>query len=319
MLMILIKIIGGLILLLFGGNYLVKGAVELTKYFKISKLFVGLTVVAMGTSMPELLVSVQAAFKGLAIMSLGNVIGSNIANIAFILALTVIIFPIPVKKQTILIDWPIMAFSFLLLIVFLFDGYLSFFEGLIFVIMLVGYIYLEIVYSKKEMKIQDSLKTGDEILEKKVFSIPIALIVIALSSAALAFGADILVDGASALAIILGVSERVISISIVAVGTSLPELAASLVAAFKKETEVSVGNIIGSNIFNIFCILGITALIHPITFDVKPLIPDLIWMSSIGLLLFLFFIPFKKPFMNRYKGVILLLGYIIYMILLFAK
>ena len=314
MTIIIIKLIAGFALLLLGGKYLVKGAVEITKYFNISKLVVGLTVVAFGTSAPELLVSVQAALKGVAVISLGNVIGSNIANVALVLATSIIILPIAVKKQTIKFDWPIMFFSFILFWVFLLDNKLTFIEGFILFASLILYIAYEIKFATKNT---NEKETKQE--EKKIYSIPVAIIVILIASAALAFGADLLVVSASALATIIGISERVISISVVALGTSLPELTASIIAALKKETDISVGNIIGSNIFNILSIMGITAMIKTIHFDYSVFTSDLIWMTGIGILLFLSFLPFKKAYINRYKGVILLIVYFVYMYLLFQK
>ncbi len=311
----IVKITGGILLLLFGGKYLVKGGVELTKYFNISKLVVGMTVVALGTSAPELLVSVQAALKGSSEISLGNVIGSNISNIALVLATTLIILPMTVKKQTIKLDWPIMIFSFILLIIFMLDDKLTAMEGVIFIVLLIGYIWWEIRYSMK----QNNKADQPEEEQKKEFSIPIAILIIAVSSVGLAFGANLLVDGASTLARLMHVSERVISISIVAIGTSLPELTASLIAASRKETDISVGNIIGSNIFNIFAILGVTAVVKPIEFDHVPFMTDLIWMTGIGVLLFLSFLPYKKRFIHRYKGVVMLLLYIVYIVMLFFK
>lgn len=313
MFIVLLKIIGGIALLVLGGKYLVKGGVELTKYFNISKLVVGMTVVALGTSAPELLVSVQAALKDAAAISIGNVIGSNIANIALVLAATIIILPMTVKKQTIKLDWPIMAVTFVMLFIFMLDGKLTRLEGLIFIASLIAYIIIEIRFSLKENKNTEPKE------EKKEYSVPIALVIIIISSVGLAFGANILVDGASELARLLNISERIISISIVALGTSLPELTASIVAALKKETDISVGNIIGSNIFNILAILGTTAVISPISFNQADFLIDLIWMSAIGVLLFISFLPYNKRFIHRFKGFILLAIYIIYMILLFVK
>ncbi len=313
MALIIIKILGGILLLVFGGKYLVKGGVEITKYFKISKLVVGMTVVALGTSAPELLVSVQAALKGSAAISIGNVIGSNIANIALVLAATIILLPMKVKKQTILLDWPIMAFAFIMLFVFMYDGQLTRIEGFIFITFLIIYIFGEIKYSLHQSKGEKHVE------EKKELTIPVALLIIVVSSIGLAYGANILVDGASALAKIMNISERVISISIVALGTSLPELSASIVAALKKETDISVGNIIGSNIFNIFAILGTTAVIRPISFNQGDFVNDLYWMFAIAIMLLLSFLPYKKRFINRFKGVILISVYIIYMTLLFLK
>jgi len=307
------------LLLLLGGKYLVKGSVELTKYFSISKLVVGMTVVAFGTSAPELLVSLQAAIKGSPEIALGNVVGSNIANIALVLAASIIILPIFVKKQTIKIDWPIMMVASIMLFVFMFDDKLTRIEGVIFFGSLIAYIWWEIRYSFKQSKAGKGDEKSDE---KKIYSIPVAILVIAVSAIGLAKGADFLVQGASQLASELGVSERIISITIVAVGTSLPELTASIIAALKKETDISVGNIIGSNIFNIFAILGLTALIHPIQIDAQEhfnFMQDQLWMIGIGVLLFFAFLPLKKKYMNRYKGVIFLGVYITYILLLFLK
>lgn len=313
--LILLKIIGGFILLIGGGNYLVKGAIEFTKHFKVSKLVVGMTVVALGTSAPELFVSVQAALKGSADISLGNVIGSNIANVALVLATAIIIFPLTVKKETIKFDWPIMFVSFILLWIFMWNGHLSRIEGVIFLIALSLYLWWEIRFSRQ----QHASGEVEANTEEKKFSIPVAILIVIAASIALAYGSDILVDGTKDLAKIIGISERVISISVIALGTSLPELVASLIAAFKKEPDISVGNIIGSNIFNIFAILGITAFIHPIDFKFKDFQTDLIWMTTIGIVLFLSFLPYKKRYIHRFKGFILLSLYVAYMILLFQK
>ena len=313
--LILLKIIGGFVLLIGGGNYLVKGAIEFTKHFKVSKLVVGMTVVAFGTSAPELFVSVQAALKGSADISLGNVIGSNIANVSLVLATAIIIFPLTVKKETIKFDWPIMFVSFILLWLFMWDGHLSRIEGIIFLISLTAYLWWEIRFSRQQHASGEVQMNNEE----KKFSIPVAVLIVIAASIALAYGSDILVDGTKDLAKIIGISERVISISVIALGTSLPELVASLIAALKKEPDISVGNIIGSNIFNIFAILGTTALIHPVTFKFNDFQTDLIWMTSIGIVLFLSFLPYKKRYIHRFKGFILLSLYVAYMILLFQK
>jgi len=312
----IIELIGGLILLLLSGKYLVKGAVDITNHFNISKLVVGMTVVALGTSAPELLVSVQAALKGSPEISLGNVIGSNIANIALVLAVSIIILPMTVKKETVKFDWPIMFAAFILLYIFMLDDKLTLIEGFIFVTALILYIWWEIRFS-----LQQNKQNGNNNKQNKTksLSIPVAILLIALSSVGLAYGADFMVTGASKLARMLHISERVISISIVALGTSLPELTASIIAAMKKESDISVGNIIGSNIFNIFAILGATAIVHPISFDHTVFLTDLYWMAAIGIILFLSFLPYKKRFINRYKGVILLISYVSYMVILFLK
>lgn len=313
MLISILEIIGGFVLLIGGGQYLVKGAVEITKYFNISKLVVGMTVVAFGTSAPELLVSVDAAFKGSADIALGNVIGSNISNIALVLGVSVIILPIFVKKETIKFDWPILMGVYLLLFAFMLNNSLSRVEGLILFAILIAFVWWEIRYSLKN-NVSD-----EEDEEPKKFSIPLAIIIILVASAALAYGSDFLVEGTKDLARRIGISERVISISVIALGTSLPELVASMIAAFKKESDISVGNIVGSNIFNITSVLGITAILHPIKFDFNIFRTDLTWMIAIALVLFLSFLPLKKKYIHRYKGIIFVTIYVTYMILLFKK
>ena len=313
MLIDILKIVAGFVLLIGGGQFLVKGAVEITKYFNISKLVVGMTVVAFGTSAPELLVSVQAAFKNSADIALGNVIGSNIANVALVLGISIAVLPIFVKKETIKFDWPIMMGLFAMLWLFMWDNVLTRIEGAILFASLIAFVWWEIRYSLKNHV------TDEKDEEEKKFSIPIAVLIIIAASAALAYGSDILVEGTKNLALAIGISERVISISVIALGTSLPELAASLTAAIKKESDISVGNIIGSNIFNIASILGITSLLHPIKFNFADFQNDLIWMTAIGLVLFLSFLPLKKRFVNRYKGIIFVAIYVLYMILLFQK
>lgn len=313
MLISILEILGGFVLLIGGGQFLVKGAVEITKYFNISKLVVGMTVVAFGTSAPELLVSVEATFKGSADIALGNIIGSNIANIALVLGMSIIVLPIFVKKETIKFDWPILMGVYLLLLVFMWDNTLSRVEGAILFTLLIAFIWWEIRYSLKNNVSKEKNK------EPKKYSIPVAIIIILVASIALAYGSDILVEGTKDLAIRIGISERIISISVIALGTSLPELAASMTAAFKKESDISVGNIVGSNIFNITSVLGITSLLHPINFKFKIFENDLMWMIAIGLVLFLSFLPLKKRYIHRYKGIIFVAIYITYMILLFRR
>jgi len=313
MLIDILKIVAGFVLLIGGGQFLVKGAVEITKYFNISKLVVGMTVVAFGTSAPELLVSIQAAFKNSADIALGNVIGSNIANVVLVLGMSIAVLPIFVKKETVKFDWPIMMGLFAMLWLFMWDNVLTRIEGAILFASLIAFVWWEIRYSLKNHV------TDEKDEEEKKFSIPIAVLIIIAASAALAYGSDILVEGTKNLALAIGISERVISISVIALGTSLPELAASLTAAIKKESDISVGNIIGSNIFNIASILGITSLLHPIKFNFAEFQNDLIWMTAIGFVLFLSFLPLKKRFVNRYKGIIFVAIYVLYMILLFQK
>ena len=304
-------LVGGLIILLYSGNFLVKGGVSLARHYNISTLVVGVTIISFGTSAPELLVSVQAAVAGHPDIAIGNVIGSNIANIALVLGLTTIILPIPVRKNSIVIDWPIMMFAGILLYILLMDNWLSLWEGLIFVVFLTAFL----VWSIHKSRLQNLILK--EVPPKPSMSIPVSVLVVLASSVGLAVGSNWLVKGAAEIAETLGVSERIISITIIAFGTSVPELATSLIAAVKKETDISIGNIIGSNIFNIFGILGITSVIKSIPVNFFAFRLDIAWMLSIFLLLFAFILPAKGGRLRRWEGVILFLVYLVYIYWLF--
>ena len=300
-----IFLILGFTLLIASGNYLVKSASDIANHFNISKMVIGLLVVSFGTSAPELLVSLQAAFKGMPEMALGNIIGSNIANIALVLGLTAIIFPIIVKSKTILLDWGLMLIASVMLYFFIYDNFLTSYEGIIFLVVLGSYI----LFTIKQNKIPE-----DEISDKKS-NLWIASILLVGSMGGMYFGSDFLVDSASNIAKNWGVSEKVISVTIIAFGTSVPELATSVIAAFKKEMDISIGNIIGSNIFNILSILGITVLIHPIKVNAEALNTDMYWMLCIALLLLIPILIWKK--INRIFGLIFISVYFSYIYLQF--
>jgi cation:H+ antiporter len=306
-----LKFLGGLALLIFSAKYLVQGGVSIARHFKIPGLIIGLTIVAVGTSAPELIVSVMAAFKGNPEIAVGNVVGSNIANIALILAITAILVPIPVSKNSVRLDWPVMMFASLLLFLFVYDNKLVFYEGLIFIGLLILYLFILIKISKKEQvhPIEISNNSSDK---NKEISIRVSVFLIIISSIGLAFGADFLVNGASAIAMEIGASKRVISLTIVAVGTSAPELTASIIAGLRKETDIAIGNIMGSNIINIFLVLGAATMIHEIPVDHIAFSFDMIWMIFISFLLLLFIYPFKTIFLNRVEGMLLLLAYLVY-------
>ncbi len=310
----ILKLISGFIILLFSGRYLVVGGVNLAKSLKVSRLVIGVTVISFGTSAPELLVSLQAALEGHPDMSMGNIIGSNISNIALVLALTAIILPIPVRSNSIKFDWPIMMISSVLLYFFAIDSILGRFEGIIFIVFLIGFIVYSIYNSRKK----DKDLINSEIPDKN-YPIYQTIFLLAISSIGLYLGSKWLVDGASSIAQSLEISERVISITIVAFGTSVPELATSAIAAFKKETDISIGNIIGSNIFNITGVLGITATINPISISKQLATFDIYWMLGISLALFFLILPLKGGILKRWKGLVLLVIYISYVYLLFAK
>lgn len=302
----------GLILLLLSGKYLVESSVIIAKHFKIPTAIIGLTIVAFGTSAPELLVSVQAAINGHPDMAIGNVIGSNISNILLVLALTTIIFPIAVKRKSIVRDWPIMMSISILLLIFLLDLKLSRLEGIILVGLLLGYIVFSVIEARNP---QNADTPDGSILSKTKWWI--AIVIFLVSCLGLAYGADLLVDNAALLAKHLGISERVISITMVALGTSLPELATSLIAAFKKQADISIGNIIGSNIMNIISVLGITTLIQPIHTVIEVIKIDIPWMLGASLILFLFMLPLRKGKISRIEGSVMFIGYASYIYFIF--
>jgi cation:H+ antiporter len=300
----------GFVILITSGNFLVKASVSIAKYFGLSTLVIGVTIVAFGTSAPELLVSLQAAIANHPEMALGNVVGSNISNIALVLALTAIILPIPVNRNSVITDWPVMMGSALLLGAFALDLSLTLLEGLIFNLILVLFVWYSIRKSRKAYLIEEK-----EIIVGK-YSLGISILMIIVSSLGLAFGARLLVNNATGIAQTLGVSERAIGISMLAIGTSLPELVTSVIAAIQKETDISVGNIIGSNIFNILSVIGITALVKPIVVD-KIMLWDIGVMIVFSFLLLLMIIPSRKAIITRSEGIILFSLYIIYMIYVF--
>jgi len=293
----------GFIALFLSGKYLVTGGVQIARLFKIPTLVIGLTIVSFGTSAPELLVSLKAALSGHPDIAVGNVVGSNISNIALVLGLTALIFPIPVAKKIMRFDWPVLMIICLLFYSLALTGVLQWWAGLLFVVIIAGYNYYSIVKGRRNDTEEDQPQVN--------MAWYWALAIILVSCMGLVFGAEWLVTGASGLARSFGIEERVISVSIIAFGTSIPELATSVVAALKKETDISIGNIIGSNIFNVAGILGITALVTPIPVSKTILSVDLLWMLGITILLFVLMI-WKKPQISHWGGVVLILSYSFY-------
>ncbi len=303
----------GFVLLMLSGDFLVRGSVSLAGHFKVSKLVIGLVVVSFGTSAPELVISLDAAIMGHPDIAIGNVIGSNIANIALVLGLTAIILPIKVKKKSIRFDWSVMMLISLLFFIFcITNSKLEFYEGIIFIIILFAFIFRSIHKSRKE-----NLKTLEESILPK-YNLFVSIILVIVAAIGLIYGAKFLVRGASSIAKEMGVDDRIISVSVIALGTSLPELATSIAAAIRKELDIFIGNIIGSNIFNILAILGITSVVKSI--DVNPMVLkfDIFWMLGISLLLFLFLLPLRKAMMTRWKGLVFVVIYIAYIYLAFT-
>jgi len=300
--LIIVKLLLGFGLLLAGGELLVRGSIGLALKLQVSRVVIGLTLVAFATSAPELGVSVVAALDGRSDIALGNVIGSNIANIGLILGLTAIVFKMQAVQLTYRKDWIFLLLANLLLGLFLWLGGLEFWQGLIFVLLLVGYNVVKIRSARKNRE----LHIGDD-LEVEAMPIFKGLLYLFGGAAALRFGALYFVEGIASAAAVLGMSERFISVTLVAFGTSVPELAASMMAARKGESDIAIGNIIGSNIFNILSVLGFTALIQPITTYDPALFTSDFWVS-VGLSLLI--IPlmgwFTKDRLDRLEGALLL-------------
>ena len=300
----LLFIVLGLILLIAGGNWLLKSAVALSLRLNIPKIVVGMTVVSFATSAPELIVSIKAALDGFPDLALGNVVGSNIANLGLVLAITVILGSIDVRKSFYTTDWPVMIVASLLFCGFIyFDGELQQNEGIILVSLL--FVFLVYLLRFQKTAVVDEMPEDDILL-------PLYKIVLFLGigGTALWGGSELLIDGAVGMASSFGVSDRVIGITIVSVGTSIPELAASVIAVLKKEKAISLGNLIGSNIFNLLAVLGITSIITPITvMDQGLLTNDIFWMLGISFLILpLVFFP-KGLRLGWRDGLILLAFY----------
>ena len=302
----------GLIVLVIGGEFLIRGAIPLAVRMKVSMVVVGLTVVSFATSAPELIVSVYSSLTGHSDIALGNVIGSNIANVTLVLGVTALIFPLAFQKRLYRFDLPMMLFASALFGVFLYsDSDLNFFEGFCFVLLLCFLTIYLIRYSQNN----DNVSFDKNIQQTSLIKM---LLYIIFGGGCLYLGSGWLVDGASGIARSIGVSERIISVSIVSFGTSVPEFAASIIAALKKEKDLSIGNLIGSNIFNVFAVLGITSMIQPIQVVDKGLIHnDLWWMFGAALILYPLMFFFHKRHIGRIEGFILFLFYLTYIILLF--
>lgn len=296
----------GLVVLILGGELLVRGATRLALLLKISPMVVGLTIVAFGTSAPELFVSIKSALAGSPDIAIGNVVGSNICNLALILGLTAIITPIPVGRNSIRIDWPVAMIGSLLLYYWMSDGAIEFFEGVIFVGLVITYTVFIVNRSRKETNA--ALELSDEIIKgTPVKQTLVDTLLIVAGCAGLYFGSDWFLMGAIAIAENLGVSERVIGLTVVAVGTSLPEMVTSVMASLKKQIDVALGNLIGSNIFNILFILGTTSIVMEIPVSEVILGNDMIWMIAVTLLIFPMMITKKN--IGRWEGVMLFLVY----------
>lgn len=304
----ILLIIIGFIGLIKGADFLVEGASNIAKKFNIPEIIIALTIVSIGTSMPELFVSLTSGIDGLSDISIGNVVGSNIANLLLILGITAIIRPIVVKKETKFVEIPVCFITTLIFWTFCnLGGNITRLDGIVFVALFLLFIVYTIivaikhnqVYSKEKREPIDKISLFKDIID------------IGLGIIALKIGAELTVDNAINISRILNISEKVISVTVLAVGTSLPELFTSVSAAIKGKSDIAIGNIVGSNIFNILLILGVTAIINPLTYNMS-FNKDLTLLIISTVLLMIFpFIP-KKDEMTRGNGVIYLILYFVY-------
>jgi len=302
-------VVCGLALLILGGEYLLKSSVSLSLKLNVSKLVIGMTVVSFATSAPELLVSVNAAVSGIPDLSLGNVVGSNIANLGLVLGVTLLLGTIKIEPSFYKIDWPMLMIATITFYTFVvFDYELDATEGLLMFLGLILFLIYLLSSGNKE-GVVDEFAADDVVLNWNT-----TIIYLFIGGIGLWGGSELLVRGSKALAEDFGVSDRVIGITIVSVGTSIPELAASIMAMIKKEKAISIGNLIGSNIFNLFAVLGITAMITPIPVGDSNLIDsDVVYMLVISaLLLLLVFVPSKMKL--GWRDGLILLSYYIYFI-----
>ncbi len=311
MLTALLYLAGGLVLLTIAADVLVRGATNLALHFGISPLVVGLTVVAFGTSAPELVASVVASLEGSTDMALGNVVGSNISNIALVLGLAAVIRPIQVERQITRRDAPLALGVSILLVLFLLDGVLERWEGMILFAGIIGYVIWSVQSTHKgvdlEMREEVDVEQGEQPIWKGVVYVLVGLV-------GLAVGADWFVEGAKHIAHLLGVSEAVIGLTVMAIGTSLPEIATVVAASLRGMSDLITGNAIGSNIFNILSVLGAASLVVPLSmgnityFDLG---------VFVGSALFVWLMMFTRQELSRWEGMLLILGYVIYVLYLF--
>lgn len=304
----IVILIIGLIVLIVGGDYLVRGSSSIALRLHLSPLVVGLTIVSFGTSAPELLISIQSALKGSPDLAMGNVVGSNICNLALVLGLTAVIYPVKVQINSIRVDWPMTMGSAILLFIVVRDGVLSYGEGILFLITLVTYLILIIRQSRKETLA--SIAEDNDIPDPPSKQIWKDIVFILIGCIGLYFGSEWFVGSAKDLALSIGVEERIVGLTVVALGTSLPELVTAAVASYKGQTDLALGNLMGSNIFNILSILGITSLITDINIHSEILSKDIIWMLLITLMILPLMIMRRE--VGRIDGFILLIVYSVY-------
>ena len=304
----ILLLFSGLTILIIGGNLLLKSAVSISLKFKIPKILIGLTVVSLATSAPELIISLKSALIGSPDLAIANVVGSNIANLGLVLGLTILLSPIKISKDIYKVDWPIMIFSSFCFYVMISDSVINRSEGVILVSFLIITIFSLIKHQKN---------TNEEIdLEvESVDSFIKSLIILIVGGFFLYLGSEWFISGAIELASFFGVSERIIGITVVSIGTSVPELVTSMVAIYNKEKSISLGNLLGSNIFNVFAVLGITSIVTPLFVSDTNIIDfDIYIMLFFALIIFpLIYMP-NKYILGRKEGAIILFFYFLYVL-----
>lgn len=314
----IIFIIIGMILLIKGADFLVEGASSVAKKFHIPEIIIGLTIVSIGTSMPELFVSITSALEGYSDMAIGNVIGSNIVNLMFILGLSAIIRPIRFRRQTMFIEIPIcLATTLIFWLISNINSDISRGEGIFLLVLFTAFIIYTIIMSKKANKFNKEEENYNDNTDEKSSTIKDILSII-VGIAALKFGGDLVVNNAVNIAEIFKWSEKLISITILAIGTSLPELVTSVSAAFKGKSDIALGNVIGSNIFNMLLIIGVSAIIKPIVYNLSYNI-DMIFLTLGTVLLFIFPMIRPKCRISKMNGFLYVLLYGGYMVTAFLK
>lgn len=305
----LLMLVLGFVLLVKGADWFVDGAAGIANKFKIPQLIIGLTIVAMGTSAPEAAVSISAALKGSAEITIGNIVGSNILNILIILGLTAVITPVAVAKSTIRVDIPFMLGISVLLLIQGLDGSVTLLDGIVLLVVFAGYLTYLVINARKNPE-----QLEEEQIKNQ--SIWMCLLWTAIGLVAIILGSNFSVDAASNIARILGLSERFIGLTIVALGTSLPELVTSVMAARKGNADIAIGNIVGSNIFNILFVVGLSSVLISVPFA-SAFIVDMIVAIGAGVLLWIFSLHKKK--LIPIHGVVFLLAYAGYFAYLMMK
>jgi len=303
-------ILFGIILLSYGGDMLTKSSVDISLKFSVPKIIIGMTVVSFATSAPELIVSLNATLNGFSNFAIGNVIGSNIANIGLVLGIITIIYPITLQQRFYSSDFPILMLSTFLFYILLITGSkISRAEGIILLVSISLILIYLFLYQKK------SISEFSDVGDTSKISIPKSIIYVLFSGLLLWLGSETLIKSAISVANKYEISQRVISVTMVAIGTSIPELAASVVASIKKQNDLSIGNLIGSNIFNLLVVIGITSTVLPIEqIDSKIIFNDMLWVILFSAIILPLAYLKRRNILTRKKGIILLTLYLIFII-----